>query len=552
MLYLFLFLAVSTLISEDLTCITAGVLVAQGRISLPLAISACFLGIWIGDLALYLVGRWFGEKALQRAPLRWVISQDSVKRGAEWFQKRGAIAIFLSRFTPSLRLPMYLGAGLFRMNFLKFTLYSALAVAIWTPILVYLSSWLGAEVIEAAFMEGQNVLWKLILVFFAGYFLIKFLLTLTTWKGRRLALGKWKRFRHWEFWSMKVFYLPVLAYIAWLMWKYKSLTIFTCANPAIEMGGFVGESKKVIYEGLSQSPENYKYLLKFTILKQAEANKLTIARQFIETNNLTFPIALKPNSGERGKDTFIIKTDAELEKRLTEIKEDSILQEFAGGEEFGVFYYRYPNEAKGRIFAITEKVFPKVIGDGNSTLETLILRNNRAICLAKSYFSRNLENLEKVLAENEIYQIIDIGTHSKGAIFLDGNYLKTTELEAKIDEICQRFKGFYFGRFDIRVPSREDFQHGENLKIIELNGVTSEATSIYDPQNSVFTAWRILCQQWRIAFEIGAQASAQGAKKTTARELIKLILTNIYGFSKKNNPQPQTPKSNNVFNPFCL
>ena len=253
-----------------------------------------------------------------------------------------------------------------------------------------------------------------------------------------------------------------------------------------------------------------------------------------------FPIALKPNSGERGDKAFIVKSETDLEKRLAEIEEDSILQEFAGGEEFGVFYYRYPNEEKGKIFAITEKVFPKVTGDGISTLETLILRDERAICLAKSYFLRNQENLEKVLVEGEIYQIIDIGTHSKGAIFLDGTYLKTPELETEIDDICQRFDGFYFGRFDIRVPSREDFQRGENLKIIELNGVTSEATSIYDPKNSVFTAWRILCRQWRIAFEIGAQNYAKGARKTTIRELIKLILQNVYGFSKQTeiqNPQ---------------
>jgi len=536
---LFLLLAVSTLISEDLSCITAGVLAAQGRISLTLAILACFFGIWVGDLILFLVGRWFGKQALERAPLRWFISEDSVRRGAEWFQRRGAVAIFLSRFTPSLRLPMYLGAGMFRMNFFKFAFWSALAVALWTPILVYLAAWLGAEAIESAFMQGQNVVWKLILASFIGYFLIRFLLNLTTWKGRRLALGGWKRFRHWEFWSMKIFYPPILAYLGWLMFKYKSLTIFTCANPAIEAGGFVGESKKEIYQGLSKSPKNEQYLLKFITLEKDHPEKLKLARNFIESHNLTFPIALKPNAGERGANAFIVKSESELESRVACIKEDSILQEYAGGEEFGVFYYRYPNEAKGRIFAITEKVFPKVIGDGISTLETLILRDDRAICLTKSYFDRNRENLEKVLAEGEVYQIIDIGTHSKGAIFLDGRRFITPELEERIDEISQRFEGFYFGRFDIRVPSVEDFQRGENLKIIELNGVTSEATSIYDPKNSVFEAWRILREQWRIAFEIGAQNHARGARKTTLRELLKLILTNIYGFSRGWRSEPE-------------
>ncbi|MBX7172093.1 MAG: alpha/beta fold hydrolase [Pyrinomonadaceae bacterium] len=538
----FLLITACSLITEDLTCIAVGVLAAQGRINLTLAIIFCSLGLWIGDMLVYWSGRWIGQKALHRAPFSWFINENAVKKGADWFQKRGAIAIFLSRFMPSFRFPMYLGAGIFRMSFLKFAVYGAIAVAIWTPVLVYLSAKLGAEAIESALMSGQNALWKLILVFFILYFLIRFLLKLTIWKGRRLAFGRWKRFRHWEFWSMRIFYPPVLVNIMGLMWKHKSLTIFTCANPAIEASGFVGESKKEIYEGLRKSSENHQFLLKFTTIPVDADNKLNIAQNFIKTNELTFPIALKPNSGERGKNAFIIKNERELEKNLAEIEEDSILQEFAQGEEFGVFYYRYPNEEKGKIFAITEKVFPKIVGDGVSTLETLILRDDRAVCLAKSYFSRNEENLENILGEGEIYQIIDIGTHSKGCIFLDGTYLKTPELEAKIDEICQRYEGFYFGRFDIRVPSREEFQLGENLKIIELNGVTSEATSIYDPKNSVFTAWKTLFEQWRIAFEIGAQNHAKGARKTTVRELIKLVLVNVYGFNNQSKIKNQKSK----------
>ena len=44
---------------------------------------------------------------------------------------------------------------------------------------------------------------------------------------------------------------------------------------------------------------------------------------------------------------------------------------------------------------------------------------------------------------------------------------------------------------------------GRNMKILELNGVTSEATHIYDPKFSLLDAYRVLFQQWRIAFEIG-------------------------------------------------
>ena len=49
-----------------------------------------------------------------------------------------------------------------------------------------------------------------------------------------------------------------------------------------------------------------------------------------------------------------------------------------GPHEIGVFYYRFPHETHGQIFAITEKLFPVVQGDGRSTVAELIWRNPRA------------------------------------------------------------------------------------------------------------------------------------------------------------------------------
>lgn len=348
------------------------------------------------------------------------------------------------------------------------------------------------------------------------------------YKIRRLAVGRLRRVRKWEFWSARVFYVPVLFYIAFLALKHRSLTIFTAANPAIEAGGFTGESKDEIYRGLSEAKENQPYLLRYIFLPKDLAldEKLRRANEFIRENNLQFPLAIKPDAGERGAGVFIVKTQAELKRHLTKIKTNAIVQEFAEGFEFGVFYYRFPNEEKGKFFAITEKRFPEVSGDGKANLEILILRDERAVCLAKNYFERNRERLQKIPAKGEKVKIVNIGTHSRGAIFLDGGWVKTDTLEKAIDRICRNYKNFYFGRFDIRTPSIEDFRRGENFKIVELNGVTSEATNIYDPKNSLFAAYRILFRQWQIAFEIGAQNAKRGAAKpTSVRKLVKMIFS---------------------------
>lgn len=154
-----------------------------------------------------------------------------------------------------------------------------------------------------------------------------------------------------------------------------------------------------------------------------------------------------------------------------------------------------------------------------------------------------------MIPDGETFQLIDIGTHSKGAIFLDGGYLKTPTLESTIDAICQRYQGFNFGRFDIRVPSANDLREGRNIKIIELTASPSEATSIYDPKNSVFDAYRVLFEQWRIAFEIGDQNHQRGTAKIGLVSLIKIILNNKFGSSEKKS-KTQNPQSENRL--MCL
>ncbi len=541
-LALFFIFAAATLISEDLACIGAGVLASQGKISLTLAISSCAFGIFVGDILLFLAGRFLGRKALKIKFISFFISEKSFEKSSNWLERQGMKTVFISRFIFGLRLPLYFAAGVLKTSFWRFTLYFSIAVAIWTPILVGSTAWLGSEIVKNS-LFNQNLWLGLILLIVVLYFSIRILQQLLTWKGRRILWGKIRRRFLWEFWSLRVFYIPVVIYIAWLAVKFRSLTVFTCANPAIPAGGFVGESKEEILQGLYQSDAAKPFLLKHLYLPDncsAEAN-LQKATDFMSENGLEFPIVLKPDVGERGFGVQIANSFVELAENLSASKENLILQEFAGGEETSVFYYRYPKAEKGKIFAITEKRFPRVTGDGKSTLEELILQDKRAICLAKSYLERNSEWLETIPEEGAEVQIIDIGTHSRGAIFLDGGWMKTDVLEARIDEICRGFKGFYFGRFDIRVNSFADFAEAVNFKIIELNGVTSEATSIYDPQYSLFDVYKILFRQWKIAFEIGAENKERGAKPTRISDLIKLV------FGK----QIQNPQSK-IQNPKCV
>jgi hypothetical protein len=70
----------------------------------------------------------------------------------------------------------------------------------------------------------------------------------------------------------------------------------------------------------------------------------------------------------------------------------------------------------------------------------------------------------------------------------------------------------------------EAFQNGGGFKVLELNGVTSEATHIYDPGNSLLSALRDLMRQWKIAIEIGQRNRRNGVHPLSATAFLKLVL----------------------------
>ena len=522
-LVMVLLLAAATLISEDLTCISAGVLAAQGRIDLGLAIFACFLGIFVGDILLFLAGRFLGRPAVRRAPLKWFVRDEAIERSSAWFARRGALVILISRFVPGLRLPTYLAAGLLNTNFWSFTFYFSLAAALWTPLLVWLSKLLGAEVLQAELLAKQSLFIKALIAGLIAYGLTKLGLRLATWRGRRRLVAQWRRLMSWEFWPPYAFYPPVICYIAWLMLKHRSLTLFTAANPAIVGGGFVGESKIEILRGLAHAGDFIARAALIDARLDVEA-RVGQAKSFMAEHGFGFPIVLKPDQGQRGSGVAVVRSETELIDYLRQTAQDIIIQEYAPGVEFGIFYYRLPGAACGHIFSITEKRMPVLTGDGTSTLEQLILNDERAVCMADFYLNQQRERLWEVPRLDERVQLVELGTHCRGAIFLDGEWVKTAALEAAFDRISQGFAGFYFGRYDVRTASVEDFKQGWSFKIVELNGVTSEATHIYDPRNSLFTAYKILFEQWRVAFEIGARNRERGVEPTPIRRLAKLLL----------------------------
>ena len=467
-------LTTTALMSGNVAGAVGGALVARGRVSGTLAVCACLTGMCFGNVLVHLIRRRAAAVAAG-APSRWKSLVSLLFDNALW----AAVSVGISALITS---------ALFSVA--SMTLLSSYTQAASTVALVALA----LEVIRRA----------------------------STARGRRLLVSSWRRLTRWEFWPPWVFYPPLLVYIAYLMVKHRSATLFTAANPAIVAGGFVGESKYAILQALAGA-RAYVARSRMIAGSMSHVEKAQEAQRFMADESLSFPIVLKPNHGQRGSGVVVVRSSAALGDCLARSTVDTIIQEHVAGAEFGVFYYRRPTEARGHIFSVTEKKFPAVVGDGHHTLEELILHDDRAVCAARLYCERHRDRLLETPAVGEFIPLAELGTHCRGAIFLDGRGVLTPALEERFDTIARGFEGFYFGRFDVRAADGIDaFREGYGFKIIELNGVTSEAAHIYHPGTPLTTAYRVLMEQWRLAFDIGAENRRRGVAPTSVRVLVEL------------------------------
>ena len=353
-------------------------------------------------------------------------------------------------------------------------------------------------------------------------FAIWILYSLVDYRRRRLLYSSWRRLVRWEFWPMWAFYPPVVVYALLLGLRYRGLTLFTLANPGMPHAGIAMMSKSDILKGFQRREH---HVAAFTVISEKLSLDERLARlnHFMQSRNLSFPIALKPDYGERGVGVSIVRSSKAAREYLLGSSETVIAQEYVAGEEFGVFYIRRPSEARGRIWSITAKCPTFVVGDGARSLERLILDDERAVCMARFFLKKFADRLEEIVPAGERFLLAELGTHSRGALFLDAFEKWTEEMEVAIDEMSRSYPGFFLGRYDIRVDNVNTLKRGEGFKVLELNGVLSEPTHMYDPKHSLFYAWKTMFRLWSEIFKIGDENRALGNTPSPIKNLVRLV-----------------------------
>jgi membrane protein DedA with SNARE-associated domain len=516
----FLGIVLGTFASEDLTCIATGLLIQRGQIGLSTGILACTAGIFAGDVGLWALGRLFGHAALVWPWTARRLRGRRVDDVRAWLYRHAAGAIVGSRFLPGTRCALYVVSGVLRLPLAIFALWALVGTALWTPTIVLLTATLGhAFIARITPIVGAG--WAARLAVAGAILLILRAVRAVASPGARLRLAAHiARWRRWEFWPMWLFYAPVALWIACLSIWHRGLSTITAANPGMPDGGLVGESK---FDILQKLPADA--VIPSARLEPDEPwRRLATLRSIVETRRWTLPLVLKPDVGQRGLGVRLARDWDTAATYVAAVSEPILVQPYHPGPfEAGVCYYRMPSATRGHIFSITDKVFPVLVGDGHSTIGTLIWTHPRYRLQADTFVARHHDVLGRVLEPNEAFPLAIAGNHCQGTTFRDGRHLITPALEQRINAIARAYPGFFVGRFDIRYSDVGAFMRGEDLAIVELNGVTAESTNIYDPAGSLLAAYRLLFAQWAIIFAIGAANRRAGVPTSSLRRLVDLV-----------------------------
>lgn len=160
---------------SEIVLIPAGMLIAQGKMSLPLVFIAGILGSLVGALVNYYLAMFVGRKFLEKFGRYFFISQNSLTKMDDFFENHGHISTFTGRLIPGIRQLISIPAGLSKMNLKIFLVYTGAGAAVWSVILIALGYFIGKneELIAVYLKEITIIVAVSMFALIGGYILYK-------------------------------------------------------------------------------------------------------------------------------------------------------------------------------------------------------------------------------------------------------------------------------------------------------------------------------------------------------------------------------------------
>ena len=513
---LMMVIAVCTFVAEDPTCLACGLLAAEGIIGFWWAALACTMGIFVGDMFLYTLGRTLGRSALRHPPLRWMVQEHEIDRMAGWFgSPRGMMVIVSSRFIPASRVPTFVTAGILRLSLPRLGLLLLVAALIWTPVLMWLGHTFGPPFMEQFPKYKQHAAWIILGVFVGIWLFTHWVLPMLTHRGRREVLMRLTRLRRPDLWPTWLRLLPLRAALHLPALLRGRPTAACAANPGFgKLGGAIGDAKGDLLSRFSAHERTCPF-----VRLAAEESPLPEALRFAAAHG--YPLALKPELASGGAGLLRLVDEPALRQALGEapLTEGWILQPWLSGREFEVVWRRDPGATTGELVAVVEKCAVEVQGDGRRSLEALIWDDPFAVARADLYQRIHYRSLLRVPAAGEQVRLDVSGSWEHGARPRRRAHLETEALRTAIEAYCRTYPGLHHARLDLRFATEADLAAGRFL-VTEVEGVGAFSSVLRDRHATVREDARLAWRQIRTQFAAGHANLALGLRPVVWAELL--------------------------------
>jgi membrane protein DedA with SNARE-associated domain len=131
--------------SSELTLGFAGVLAAEGRLSLPGVIAVGVAGEVVGALIAWVIGRTSGRAIVERYGRYLLVTHEDLDRAVRWYDRHPRWGVFGSRLLPIIRNFVALPAGIAQVPIVRFAALTALGSLIWDGAMAGIGYGVGAN-----------------------------------------------------------------------------------------------------------------------------------------------------------------------------------------------------------------------------------------------------------------------------------------------------------------------------------------------------------------------------------------------------------------------
>ena len=140
-------------VPSELVVAPAAYHAASGGLNVFLVVLVATIGAAVGASINYVVALYVGRPVVYKfANSKWgkmcLLNQEKVEKSERYFDKHGIVATLTGRLIPGIRHLISIPAGLARMNYWKFLLYTVIGAGVWHSILAALGWYLHAVVPE--------------------------------------------------------------------------------------------------------------------------------------------------------------------------------------------------------------------------------------------------------------------------------------------------------------------------------------------------------------------------------------------------------------------